>query len=89
MVLGTINTSQPEYFDEMKVEVVLKPHRISIRALRDSNREWSSLLTVVKLGRPQHSWRRLEWADENTVHWGLQDFSFSYLLNIEHLKQSK
>ena len=37
----------------------------------------------------KHSWRRLEWADENTVHWGLQDFSFSYLLNIEHLKQSK
>lgn len=82
MVLETINASQPEYFDEMKVEVVLKRHRINIRALRDCNREWSSLLTVVKLGRPQHSLSGLQWPDENTVHWGLQDFSFSYLLNI-------
>ena len=55
MVWETINTSQSEYHDGMKVEVLLKPYRIKVRASNDCDKEWSILLSVVKLVRARHS----------------------------------
>ena len=46
------------------------------------DKEWSGLLSVVKLVRTQHSMSGLLWADENTVQKRLQDTGFRYLLNI-------